>query len=222
LSAVEDVASYWNGVYRAVGKRTPRADGWLDAHLAYLPAQAGARILDLGCGRGVNAACLAQKGYSVVACDVSRVALGQLAHGGCAGEIVCLDMRDALPFVDGAFSAVVADLSLHYFGWVRTRQIEREVRRVLVSGGVLLGRVNSIQDRSYGAGLGVEVEANYVDIDGHYKRFFDPEQVRELFRGWRIEQLVARTTLRYGRPKEVIAFVCVKGGGAEDPALRQF
>jgi SAM-dependent methyltransferase len=220
LSAVEDMASYWNGVYRAAGRGMPRADGWLDEHLAYLPARAGARILDLGCGRGANAACLAQKGYSVVACDLSRVALGQVAHAACAGQIVCLDMRDALPFADEAFAAIVADLSLHYLGRARTRQIEREVYRVLVGGGVLLGRVNSTQDRGYGAGLGVKVEANYVEIDGHYKRFFDPEQVRELFRDWRIEQLTARTTLRYGRPKQVIAFVCLKRGDLKGPALQ--
>lgn len=210
----EDVAAYWDRVFGLSGG-TPRGDDWLDRHLPRLTAGMEARALDLGCGRGANTPCLARNGYRVVACDVSMAALTAGARGRCAVQRVRLDMRDGLPFASMTFDAVVADLSLHYYTWETTCRIEREIRRVLAREGLLLGRVNSTRDSTYGAGWGIEVEPGYYDIEGHYKRFYNLKQVGDLLREWQILHLAEGTTHKYGRPKQVIEFACLRKGATD-------
>ncbi len=90
---------------------------------------AGRRILDAGCGSGPLSAALRDRGAIVTGIDASA---GMLALARRRfGDDVALhegDLRDRLPFADGAFDDVVASLVLHHLeDWGPT---PAELRRV--------------------------------------------------------------------------------------------
>jgi ubiquinone/menaquinone biosynthesis C-methylase UbiE len=134
-------ARYWKELYeeatlfgRIHQLRRELTLRWI-AELA-LPPQA--RVLELGCGAGVLAVDLAQRGLVVDAVDVNTAMIElarrevETAH---VGDRVRLGVADAhrLPFPDGAFDLVVA---LGVIPFLHSpAQGLREVRRVLRPGG---------------------------------------------------------------------------------------
>lgn len=102
---------------------------------------AGRRILDAGCGSGPLSAALRDRGAVVTGIDASAgmLALARRRLGDDA-DLHVADLRDPLPFADGAFDDVVASLVLHYLeDWGPTLA---EMRRVLRPGGRLIASVN--------------------------------------------------------------------------------
>lgn len=103
-------------------------------------AAPGARLLDLGCGIGVNAVRFAQSGYAVTGVDISATAIG-MARRLAAEQGVNVDFRvgdvlDLQGIADASF-AVATDIGcLHML--VRAehrRSYLHSVRRVLEPGG---------------------------------------------------------------------------------------
>lgn len=193
----------WNEIYVSSGDEKPRIDDWLDQYRHLLAASADTPIIDLGCGFGNDTLYLWENGYRVISCDYAQEALDRLRHFIPSPDVRLFDMRDGLPFPDDSAVVIIADLSLHYFSSEDTRSIIADIARVLVAGGHLICRVNSVHDTAYGAGQGVQIEAHYYDIDGNRKRFFDREQVDHFFSDWQIETARERVMERYAHPKKV-------------------
>ncbi|HEY0639898.1 MAG TPA: class I SAM-dependent methyltransferase [Pseudonocardiaceae bacterium] len=100
----------------------------------------GRRILDAGCGSGPLSAALRGRGAVVTGIDASAGMLA-LARRRLGDDVALhvADLRDPLPFADGAFDDVVASLVLHYLeDWGPTLA---EMRRVLRPGGRLIASV---------------------------------------------------------------------------------
>ena len=96
----------------------------------------------------------------------------------------------------------LASLSLHYFAWKETVSIVDRVRLAPRLGGVPLCRLNSTEDRNFGAYGCEEIEPNYFLVNGQPKRFFDESAVRRLFAdGWNTIALEHITTGKYHQPK---------------------
>jgi len=111
------------------------------ATLALAGEVAGHRILDAGCGAGPLLAALRDRGAIVTGVDSSARML-ELARRrlGADASLHVADLRDPLPFPDGAFDDVVASLVLHYLkDWEPTLA---EFRRVLRPGGRLIVSVD--------------------------------------------------------------------------------
>ncbi|WP_275466660.1 class I SAM-dependent methyltransferase [Streptomyces noursei] len=111
------------------------------AMLALAGDVADRRILDAGCGSGTLSAALRDRGAVVTGIDASAgmLALARRRLGDDAALHV-VDLRDCLPFADGAFDDVVASLVLHYLeDWGPTLA---ELRRVLKPGGRLIASVD--------------------------------------------------------------------------------
>ncbi|BDH12613.1 class I SAM-dependent methyltransferase [Streptomyces hygroscopicus] len=111
------------------------------AMLALAGDVAGRRILDAGCGSGPLSAALRDRGADVTGIDASTgmLALARQRLGDDAALHVA-DLRDPLPFADGAFDDVVSSLVLHYLeDWGPTLA---EIRRVLRPGGRLIASVD--------------------------------------------------------------------------------
>jgi SAM-dependent methyltransferase len=111
------------------------------AILALAGDVAGHRILDAGCGSGPLLAVLRDRGATVTGIDSSAKML-ELARRrlGADASLHVADLRDPLPFIDGAFDDVVASLVLHYLkNWEPTLA---EFRRVLRPGGRLIVSVD--------------------------------------------------------------------------------
>ena len=121
--------------------------------LARLPA--GLTILDLGCGRGVETALIAEafRPGRLVAFDLDRrqvlEAGRRLAHNGAAAPALLLADASSLPFAAERFDAVVEMAVMHHVpDW---RAALREVARVLKPGGSF--HFVDISKRRYGIGM---------------------------------------------------------------------
>lgn len=178
-------------------------DDWLERWLPLAVARAGgAPVLEIGCGHGDDTATLAAAGLRVLAFDLSRVAVGIAKVRVPSATIECRDVRDRFPEEVHGLGVVVASLSLHYFAWAETLALAQRVRAALRPGGVLMCRLNSTEDKNFGARGHSEIEPNYFLVDGAPKRFFDEASVRSLFAtGWRIVSLEYFTTRKYLKPK---------------------
>lgn len=201
------VTAYWDAVYDNCSRETVVDDDWLD-RFSDLLAACETPIIDLGCGSGNDTKYLLEKGKTVIACDQSVWAVEHLRENFPAVHAVkAFDMRDGLPFSVGFTDIVIADLSLHYFSEEETKGILREIKRVLKRDGVLLLRVNSVNDVNHGAGQGEEIEPHfYRTEDGRYKRFFDKLDIEKIFSQWQMLYAAEEELLRYALPKQL--WVC--------------
>jgi len=162
-------------------------DPWLDRWLPLLAQRAGdLPVLELGCGAGLDTAVLCEAGHRVIALDLSQVSIAKAKAHAPAAQFHCQDVRAPFPVGPESVNVVVASLSLHYFPWDETRALVGRIRRVLGQAGVLLCRLNSTNDRHYGAVGHTALERNYYLVDGAPKRFFSQPEVQALFaHGWR-------------------------------------
>jgi malonyl-CoA O-methyltransferase len=173
VSVTLDAYERWAPRYAAVA-HNPLMRVEQQAMLQEWPDVAGRRVLDLACGTGRYARLLAEGGAAhVVALDFSSAMLRQVS----GGNRVRASMMH-LPFVRGAFGAVVSGLALGHA--TEIHQWMGEVARVLEPQGTLLysdfhpeaaraGLTRSFKDesnrtftlphRDYGVGLQSEAAA---------------------------------------------------------------
>ena len=177
-------------------------DPWLEPWISTLESSRGGTLLELGCGGGRDTRFLTSLGLKVIAGDYSPEALELCRRSAPLAKLRLIDLREPLPFPDGAFPVVVASLCLHFFPWSVTLEIMAEIRRCLGPGGFLLLRVNSTRDLRGGAAGHREVEPGLFLMKGQLKRFFDRDAMERLIAaGWRLHGLKEREVGRYGAPK---------------------
>jgi SAM-dependent methyltransferase len=92
----------------------------------------GRRVLDVGCGTGVLAAALAERGSRVWGVDASEEMLVQAAARAGRGLAFKPGLAESLPFKDGWFERVVFRLVVHA---VDRQRAFVESRRVLALSG---------------------------------------------------------------------------------------
>lgn len=185
---------YWHSFYNRSEDPFPVYDHWLDDALPEILA--AKTIVDLGCGNGVDSLFLAEQGASPIGCDFSREALEALNARAPELQTMCFDMTQGLPFEDGSVDVLIADLSLHFFPWETTLAVADDILRVLRPGGLLLCRVNAIEDIRPREG-DVEIEKNFFRTTGRDKRFFDEETLRALLQRFALEKIEHGVTEKY-------------------------
>lgn len=200
-----DVAlGMWDGWSRARAG-IPASDPWLAHFTKDLVARRDLPMLDLGYGTGADTLWLLERGYDVLSVDYSSEALRSVDENLPGSRTTWADMRHPFPFKADAFGVVVSSMALHYFDEATTHALTDEIRRILMPGGILLARVSSVNDVSYGAGSGHEVEPRYYDHGGHAQRYLTEHDVRHFF--GRIgslqffEDAMTRPEAYYSRPK---------------------
>lgn len=194
---------YWDQLFSGKEDMLPLYDDWLLKHRRIWEQSLDAAIIDLGCGEGGDSLFLTEQGYRVIACDGSEEALQRVRKHVPSALPTKVNLLERLPFPSHSAKVIIADLSLHYFSWSETVDIVKEINRVLEPGGHLLCRVNSIHDVEFGAGQGIQLEPNYYESNGHRKRFFDAEQLTELFQDWTIVYMREAMMNRYRAPKRL-------------------
>ncbi len=186
----------------------PNLDDWLERLIPAVRANSH-RLLELGCGAGLDAGALAAAGFDVVAFDRSAERLSAANEAVPTATFLRVTLDGPLPFRDATFDLAVASLSLHYLPWASTLAAFAEVRRVLRQGGWLAFRVNATDDTNFGAGKGVELEPGYFLVadptsSEPRKRFFDEAAVRAcLAEGFAIVAIQHGWISRWGKPKRV-------------------
>ena len=168
------------------------------------------QIIDLGCGAGGDTLYLTERGHKIVACDYSEEALKIVNKFRPEVKTIQMDISKTLPFEEESAEIIIADLSLHYFNDETTKNIVKEIKRVLKVKGYLIGRVNSINDLNYGAGSGDEVEKNFYLTEEGYKRFFSEEDIQYYFKDFAIEECAEKSVMKYGNEKRAFEFVVRK------------
>ena len=106
---------------------SPSYDPWIGAWMSPPGTKPGERVLDLGCGTGRDSRYMAGVGYDVVSLDLSREALGICRQVAPQAAHFQVDIEHGLPFRDGSFKFILANLSLHYFDWPVTEGIVLDV-----------------------------------------------------------------------------------------------
>ena len=111
--------------------------------LASLAPLDGARILEIGCGRGASTFALAEQGASVLGVDVNAQAMGvaraRLAAGGLEAELVELNAADLDQLAaDGPFDLVIFWASLEHMLVAERLDALRHARARLAPGAPLV------------------------------------------------------------------------------------
>lgn len=138
------------------------------------------KVLELGCGIGVDAAHLAGRARSVIAVDFAEEPIGLSRERFKKPNLEFKVHNISLglgQFADSSFDAVYARRSLHYFDEETTEKIFREIGRVLVSGGQLFFEVKSANDPN----AGQQAE------EGDVRHFFTTNEIESLLPEFEIE-----------------------------------
>jgi len=101
---------------------------------ARVPSDKALKILDVGCGTGVNAKELAAMGHEVTGIDISSIAIEKFRKAGFEG-LQC-DADDGFPFPDNSFDIVYASEVIEHV--VDTESFLTETYRVLRPLGKLV------------------------------------------------------------------------------------
>lgn len=200
---------YWNETHKKFSSGKIVYDNWLDDYKDVLN-KCKTKVLDLGCGTGNDTLYLTEKGFSVVACDYSDVAIEKINKEFNNVETKIVDISKHLPFEDNFFDLIIADLSLHYFDENTTKNIMREIKRILAPNGYLIARVNSVEDINHGAGQGKKLEENFYYVEGYNKRFFTIQDAVKFFSIIGDIKVKEADMLRYSKPKKVFEILVQK------------
>jgi SAM-dependent methyltransferase len=170
-------------------------------------------VLEIGCGSGDDTATLAAAGLTVHAFDLSESSVALTRIRVPQAFVECRDTRDQFPIAPNTAGVVVASLTLHYFPWQQTVELFERVRQTLRPGGVFLCRLNSTEDRNFGAVGHSIIEDNYYMVDGQPKRFFDERAVHNLFSsGWRVLSKEHLQTRKYVQKKALWEVIAMRSG----------
>lgn len=188
----KDQRRHWTEVYA----RTPAFFGeepseFARVALERLQAEGAGSVLELGFGQGRDTLFFAENGLRVTALDYSEQAVREVREAARARgladrvEAAIHDVRDPLPFPEGAFDACYAhmllcmELTEAEIGFVLA-----EVHRVVKPGGLVLYTVRSDHDKHYRAGT--HLGEDLYEVGGFVVHFFTEEKIRRFARGYEV------------------------------------
>lgn len=164
MTSSEDVAKAYDALaptYEEVAESNP-----YNAHLEFpamtslLPAVAGKRILDAGCGAGRYVEYLLDREAEVVGVDVSESMIEQTRHRvDNDATLHVADLTDSLAFASAnEFDGIVSSLTLDYIeGW---NQLFDEFSRIIQPNGFLVVSVRHPVPTTEGT-----EDSNYFDVE---------------------------------------------------------
>ena len=207
----EKILQYYERMFENVEKENIKIDDWLDKFSDIID-NCQTPILDLGCGYGNDTLYLMNKGKKVISCDQSTNVIKNIKKNiPNVYDTKCFNMLDGMPFEDNSFQIIIADLCLHYFREKDVFNILNEIQRILIPGGYLIFRVNSINDVNHGSGQGSEIEPHlYLTNDRGLKRFFNEDDIRYFFKNFEIEYLKEEIMTRYKLEKRLFRCLAKK------------
>lgn len=146
-----------------------------------IPTQS--KLLELGCGNGKDAFYFAQNGHKVTATDFSEVAIenNKKKYNSRNLQFELLDISKPFNFPDNSFDVIYARLSFHYFTDNVTKEIFKELNRILKPNGLLCFICKSTTDPLYGKGE--KIEEDMFEENGHIRHFFSQDYIKECLKG---------------------------------------
>ena len=155
-------------------------DIWLNKYKEYIDS-AKKTIVDLGCGIGNDTMFIKSCGKEVLSVDYSEEALRIIDENIENSNTLKMDFEKEWLLDNESADLIIANLSLHYFNTETTFKIINNIKDTLVDGGVLIVRLNSINDKNYGSNSLNEIESHYYETMNIRKRFFDRNDIDYFF-----------------------------------------
>ena len=207
---MEDPRSIWESRYSSQNtERFKTNSDWLNKW-SHLFEGNNRYALDVGSGIGTDTKTLIEFGFEVTAIDFSDAAIKQSEIRNPKATHFNRDLSKGLGTFTTQYSVTVANLSLHYFAKDQTAQIIRDIHAALEKDGIFIFRVNSKEDRNYGAPEGLD-RWTQIQVNGVLKQFFDKQMITKLLDGYfDIHSLKNRETNRFGKTKKLIECVAKK------------
>jgi len=146
----------WEEIYKREGRVFPEPFPRFGEVVETFREYGCSVILDLGCGSGRHVVHLARQGFQSLGLDISPTALclaqAWMREEGHRAVFTLADTRQPLPFRDGSIEGVLSTQVIHHARITAVRLAIREIRRVLVPGGLAFVTVSGRKD----AGLSFE------------------------------------------------------------------
>lgn len=211
------MGNYWNDKYWRRHLAEPERmdifeDLWIEKHRQLIDGLAKGEVLDLGCGIGQYTDYWLRKGFSVTSADISVNALNALKARTPEANTVPLDMSEPLPFADGIFDVVFANLSIHYFDEKTTLSLSDEIWRILKPGGLFIGSVNSSIAYEFIKDFAKVLEDHYYLSGERHIRLFDRAQFDFFFGRFTTLSLEEIHTVRFKNQRDHWEFIFRKDG----------
>jgi SAM-dependent methyltransferase len=217
VSTTEEIRRYWDVAIHDIQmtqapEGSPQFFTDLAAYryekLAYLPeavnftAYRGKRVLEVGCGIGIDLARFAAYGAQVTGIDLAlrAVTLAQqnFRHDNLSGEFQVMD-GEAMTFADESFDLVYAHGVLQYTA--DSQRMVDEIHRVLIPGGAAIFMVYN--RRSWLNALSLVTKVDIEHVRAPVIRKFTVAEVRRLLKRFAAvrtccERFPVKTRLHHG------------------------
>lgn len=154
-------------------------DSWLSKFDNYIENEMGT-IIDLGCWIGSDTLYLNQKGKKVLSVDFSKESLKILKENIFNANVKYMDMENNYSLENNSVSLIISSLSIHYFDEENTIKLIKNIKNTLKEDGIFIFRVNSINDKNYGANN--ITNSHFLKVGEINKRFFDIEDIKYFFK----------------------------------------
>ncbi len=181
-------ASWWDpdGPMRPLHRMNPARIGWIAAHVARrFPDSADVRLLDVGCGAGLAAEALAQRGFDVLGLDAAAETIA-VAQAHAAGQGLRLAYRVGAPedlLAERLRFPVVTALEVieHV---PDPAAFARTLAGLLQPGGLLfLSTLNRTARAFLSAKVGAEYLLRWLPVGTHdWRKFITPVELGGLLR----------------------------------------
>jgi len=152
-------------------------------------------VLDLGCGSGRHVVALGEAGIAVTGLDISPSGLAATREWvderteWAPARLVQADMRDGLPFRNGAFDGIMSFQVIHHAMLAEVLGTIDEIWRILKPGGIVVvsvaGRIHDdeeyeeVEQGTYLPKTGWEAGVPHV--------IFDEERLRQAFSEFQVD-----------------------------------
>lgn len=167
--------------YNWINEKSTEAHGWLIPKIFNLLPENrhNVKILDIGCGNGFTASCLAEKGFDVIGIDVSRkgIEIARKAYPGIRFEVASAydDLTSIAPNVD---VVLAMDVIEHLYS---PKLFMERLYDVLNAGGVL---IITTPYHGYLKNLALSIFNKWdfhhtVDWEGGHIKFFSEKTLSE-------------------------------------------
>ena len=135
----------------------------------------GARVLDLGCGPGVDTKKLSHRHFELYGFDLSQELLEIAKKQTPSANFLQGSMLESLPYEDSYFDGIFAKASLLHIPKEKIDFVLNEIERVLKANGIIHIAVKK------GDGEKVIVEKDYGYEYERFFSFWQPDELHNLF-----------------------------------------
>jgi len=169
------------------------------------------KLLDLGCGNGIDSLYFARKGLNVTSVDFSESGIQKLnelimKNGINNLKAIHKDIRK-IKFKDNSFGVIYAHLSLHLFEDKVTTKIFNKLFRILKKDGMIFIKCKSIEDTKYGQGKKVGED---IYVKSCLRNFFSKDYMKEKLEKFKILKLRKTSSKIYNEKSAFIEAVAIK------------